>query len=72
VLLTDGHPITLTLLLILLLGCLHCSQLIIPVGLERISDQPVRRVHVKIASLGQVSFVLCSLDCFLAESVHLI
>src|SRR5712691_9355909 len=68
----DRSPIVFALLLILLLGSMQCPQFVVPVGLEGISYQPVRRIHVKVASLSQISLILGSLDLLLAQTVHLI
>jgi hypothetical protein len=72
VLLTEHHPIILTALLVLLVGRIQCPELIIPVGLQRIGDKPVRRVDMQIPPLGQVRFVLSSLHCLLPQPVHLV
>jgi len=47
----DRSLIVFALLLILLLSGLQCPKFLVPVGLERIRYQSVRRVHVKVAPL---------------------
>jgi hypothetical protein len=69
---TERDAIILALLLILLLGRIQCPKLVVPFRLEGIGDQPVRGVHVKVASLSQISLVPGPLDLFLAQVVHLI
>src|ERR1700694_703634 len=68
----DLSPIVFALLLILLLGSMQCPQFVVPVGLERIGYQPVRRVHMKVAPLSQISLIPGSLDLLLAQTVQLI
>jgi len=53
--------IVFALLLILLLSGIQYPKFVVPVGLERIRYQPVRRVHVKVAPLSQIG-VDSSLD----------
>jgi hypothetical protein len=47
----DLSPIIFTLLLILLLGGIERAQFIVPVGLERIGNQPIR-VTMNVANRG--------------------
>src|SRR5450432_2042458 len=68
----DRSLIVFALLLILLLSGLQCPKFLVPVGLERIRYQPVRRVHVKVAPLCQVGFIPGALDLLLAQTIHLI
>src|SRR5216683_878324 len=68
----DLSPIVFALLLILLLGSMQCPQFAVPVGLEGISYQPVRGIHMKVAPLSQISLIPGSLDLLLAQTVHLI
>lgn len=50
----DCSPINRALLFILLLSGIQCSKLVVPVGLEGIRYQPVRRIDVKVAALRQI------------------
>src|SRR6266568_8035667 len=68
----DLSPIVFALLFILLLGSMQGPQFVVPVSLEGIGYQPVRRIHVKVASLSQISLIPGSLDLLLAQTVHLI
>jgi hypothetical protein len=68
----DRNLIVFALLLILLLSGIQSSKFVVPVRLERIRYQPVRRVHVKVAPLSQLGLVPGSLDLLLAQTVHLI
>ncbi len=45
----DRCLIVFALLFILLLSGIQCPKFVVPLGLERIRNQPVRRVHVKVA-----------------------
>jgi len=51
-LLANRNPVTLATFLILLLGILQRPELVVPIGLQRISDEPVCRVNVQIPSLS--------------------
>src|SRR6266851_4883674 len=68
----DLSPIVFALLLILLLGSMQGPQFVVPVGLEGISYQSVRGVHMKVAPLSQIGLIPGSLDLLLAQTVHLI
>jgi hypothetical protein len=58
----DLSPIVFALLLILLRGSMQDPQFVVPVSLEGIGYKAVRRVHVKVASLSQISLIPGSLD----------
>src|SRR6266849_5467203 len=68
----DRSPIVFALLLILLLGSMQRPQFVVPVGLEGIRYQPIRRIHVKVAPLSQIGLIPGSLDLLFAQPVHLI
>lgn len=48
------------------------TQLGVPVGLERIGDEPVLGIHLQVAESGVIGFVLRPLDLPLAEAVGLV
>ena|SRR3989442_255600 len=68
----DRCLIILALLLILLLSGIQCPKFVVPVGLDGIGYQPVRRVHVQVAPLSQIGLIPGSFDLLLAQPVHLI
>src|SRR5258708_7210471 len=68
----DLSPIIFALLLILLLGGIECAQFIVPVRLERIGYQPIRRIDVKVASLSEFGLIPGALNLLLAQTIHLI
>ena len=47
---------------ILLSRSLESSELLVPVRLERVGDEPARRVDLHVALLGKVYFVLRAVD----------
>src|ERR1700747_368570 len=60
-LVAGGNTIILATLFILPWRRVKCPELVIPRGIEGIGHKTIRRVHVKIASLGQIGFVAGSL-----------
>src|SRR5215469_5746674 len=67
-----GDAIFLTLLLILLLGGVPCTQFVIPVGLQGIGYQAVCRIDVQVASLSQIGLIPSTLHLLFTQKVHLI
>jgi hypothetical protein len=71
-LLIDYYPVMVALLLIFLLGLLERAQLAIPFSFQRVSHQPVVRVHAHVPALGQFRLITSTLHLLLAQPVHLL
>src|SRR3954470_23285686 len=69
-LLTNCRSVLLPLLLVVLLCFRQRTELVVPVRLERVRDQAIRGIDVKITALCQVGFISRPFDLFLAEMVH--
>ena len=67
--LVDGEPIGRVLTLILLLGVGQRAQLRIRIGLERVSDESIGRIHLHVAVAGVVGFILGALDLPVAQTI---
>ena len=47
------------------------SQLVVPVGLERIGNQSIRGVHLHISATSEIDFILCPLDLLAAQAIDI-
>jgi hypothetical protein len=65
-------PVLLTLLLLFFLGGLAGPQLVVPLGLQRIRDQPVVRINAHVASPGQVRLILRPLHLLTAQPIGVV
>jgi hypothetical protein len=57
--------------LVLVFGVGELAQLVVPVGLELVGDEPVGRVHGEIAPAGCVGGVLGALHAHLSDPVSI-
>ena len=57
---------------VLVLGCLEGAEGVVPVGLERVSDEPVFGVDGEVAAAGELGAVAGALDVVLAELVGIV
>ena len=57
--------------LVLVLGVGELAQLVVPVGLELVGDEPVGRVHREVAAACGVRGVLGALHAHLADPVRI-
>jgi hypothetical protein len=71
-LLVDNEAIGGAPALVILLGFSEGAQLYVPVGLQRIGDQTMRRVHLHVTVTGAIGLVLGSLDLEAAQAIGLI
>ncbi len=60
------------LALVLALGCLERTQRVVPVGFERVGDEPVVGVDGEVAAAGELGTLACALDVTLPQLVGFI
>ena len=66
-----GRFIELFLLFVAVLSFSKDSQLVVPVGLERIGNQSIGGVHLHISATSEIDFILCPLDLLAAQAIDI-
>jgi hypothetical protein len=65
----DGEPIGVALTFVLVSSFIESPQLRVPIGFERVRDEPVLRVHAHITLASKVDLVLCSFDLPVPQAI---
>jgi hypothetical protein len=68
----DAEPIGRSLALVAFLSLGQVAQLCIPVGFQRVGDEPVGGVHLHVALAGAIGLVLCSFDLPVTQAIGLV